>query len=172
MPGHRANAKSFGGLHSCHREARRAAALGAEGDEAISIRGMGDCFASLAMTYGVASTSDFAFAVVWPPPTRSGGLVQKLAFQGNSGWGMDVASERGGLMGGTRRRTAGSVAPEACVAEPFQPVWVRLTGQEFGRTVAHALGPVATGESPVVQVEPQQIQIPMADLPSQEEVAA
>ena len=41
-------AKAF---EPCHCETRRAAALRAEGDEAISTLGMGDCFASLAMTH-------------------------------------------------------------------------------------------------------------------------
>jgi len=47
-------------------EARCAAALGAEGDEAISIRGVGDCFASLAMTFGAVPWNDFAFALRTP----------------------------------------------------------------------------------------------------------
>jgi hypothetical protein len=49
-----------------HCEARRAAALRAEGDEAISTRAMGDCFASLAMT-GVAQLLFFVlcFLYLW-----------------------------------------------------------------------------------------------------------
>jgi len=60
---HQGKRKAGGGSHSCPCEARRAAALGAEGDEAISIRGMGDCFASLAMTYRAVPSNDSALAL-------------------------------------------------------------------------------------------------------------
>jgi hypothetical protein len=52
---YRANAKSLGGPHGCHCEELR--------DEAISILSMGDGFASLAMTYRMALSNDFAFAL-------------------------------------------------------------------------------------------------------------
>ena len=42
--------KMAGGSHSCQCEER--------GDEAISIRGVGDCLASLAMTYGAVLSND------------------------------------------------------------------------------------------------------------------
>ena len=85
---------------------------------------------------------------------------------------MGTAAEGGGLMRSTRPRTDSSVAMEARIAEQFQPVGMGLGGAQFGGTFANALGPVAAGEPPVVQVEPQQIQVPMADLTAQEEVAA
>ena len=62
-----------------------------------------------------------------------------------------------------------SVAVESRVAEDLQPVRMRLSCQQFGGTFADALGPVTAQESPVVQEEPQQIQVPMADLATQEE---
>jgi len=65
-----------------------------------------------------------------------------------------------------------SVAMESCVAEELQPVRLRLPRQEFGGTLAHSLGPVAAGETPVVQEEPQQIQVRVADLATQEKVVA
>ena len=51
----RAIAESGGRSRLCHCEERR--------DEAISIPGMGDCFAALAMTYGAAFSNDFTFAL-------------------------------------------------------------------------------------------------------------
>src|SRR4030042_2051637 len=51
----RANAESLGRSHLCHREERS--------DEAISTPSVGDCFASLAMTYR-AVLSDFVFALL------------------------------------------------------------------------------------------------------------
>ena len=45
-------------LELCHCEGRRAAALRAEGDEAISIPRVRDCFASLAMTYKPQKKAD------------------------------------------------------------------------------------------------------------------
>ena len=52
---HRVNPMPLGRSHSCHCEERR--------DEAISTPSVGDCFASLAMTYRAALSSDFAFAL-------------------------------------------------------------------------------------------------------------
>jgi hypothetical protein len=85
---------------------------------------------------------------------------------------MGRAAEGSGLMRSTRQGTDRSVAMESRIAEQFQPVGMRLGGAQFGGTFADALGPVAAGEPPVVQVEPQQIQISLADLTPQEEVAA
>ena len=65
-----------------------------------------------------------------------------------------------------------SVAMESRVAEEFQPVRMRLPRQQFGGTLAHSLGPVAAREPPVVEEEPQQVQVPVADLTAQEEVVA
>ena len=65
-----------------------------------------------------------------------------------------------------------SVTVKSRVAEDFQPVRMPLSCQPFGGSFADALGPVTAQESPVVQEEPQQIQVPMADLATQEEVAA
>ena len=48
--GARLKAGLLGEPRSCHREARRAAVLRTEGDEAISTPRVRDCFASLAMT--------------------------------------------------------------------------------------------------------------------------
>ncbi len=53
-----ANEELFGRPHECHCEERS--------DEAISILGMVDCFALLAMTYRAASPHDFAFALTRP----------------------------------------------------------------------------------------------------------
>ena len=83
--GFRADAKSLGGSHSCRCEARRAAAFHAEGDEAISIRGMGDCFASLAMTYSAVPASDFTFTMS-PGLDGLDGAVIGLYSCGPRGW--------------------------------------------------------------------------------------
>ena len=65
-----------------------------------------------------------------------------------------------------------SVTMESRVAEELQPVRMRLPRQELGRTFAHSFGPVTAEETPVVQKEPQQVQVSVADLATQEEVAA
>jgi hypothetical protein len=87
-------------------------------------------------------------------------------------WGMAVASGGGCLRTGTWQRWVSSVAVESPIAEQLEPVWMCLTAEQFGWTLAHPLGPVTTGETPMVQVEPQQIQVSTADLTAQEEVAA
>jgi len=58
------------------------------------------------------------------------------------------------------------------VAQEFEPVLVGPAGQEFRGAAADAFGAVAPREPPVVQEEPQQVQVLRPDLPPQEEVAA
>src|SRR4051812_966204 len=47
---------------------------------------------------------------------------------------------------------------------------VRLTGQQFGRCLSHALGTIASLQPPVVQEELQQRQVIGAQVPPEEEV--
>jgi hypothetical protein len=49
-------------------------------------------------------------------------------------------------------------------------VGVPGAAEQFGRALADPFGSAAPLEAVVVEEEPQQIQIPVADLPSQEEV--
>jgi len=94
------------------------------------------------------------------------GLVQKRVF-----WGNTVGSVREG-QGGWRQVCGKSVTVEPAMAQEFEPVLMRPPGEEFRRAAADSFGAIAPREPPVVQEEPQQVQIPIADLPPQEEVAA
>ena len=82
---------------------------------------------------------------------------------------MSVVSDRAKWVGG--RVWGKSVAVEPAVAQEFEPVLMRPPGEEFRRAAADSFGAIAPWERPVVQEEPQQVQIPIADLPPQEEVA-
>ena len=98
--------------------------------------------------------------------SQSFGLVQKRVF-----WGNTVGSVREG-QGGWRQVCGKSVTVEPAMAQEFEPVLMRPPGEEFRRAAADSFGAIAPREPPVVQEEPQQVQIPIADLPPQEEVAA
>ena len=63
-----------------------------------------------------------------------------------------------------------SVPAEHFEAEELDPVRLLLARQEFRGALADALVPVAPHEPMVVQEEPQQVQIGLADVPAQEEV--
>src|SRR5256885_1388615 len=63
-----------------------------------------------------------------------------------------------------------SGANEASVAEHFQPMRVRPTGQQLGWCLPHALGTLASLQPPVVQEELQQRQVIRAQVPPEEEV--
>ena len=64
------------------------------------------------------------------------------------------------------------ILASAAVAEHFQPVRVRLAGQQFGGTLVDALGAFATQETAMVEKELQQLQVARADFPTQEKVVA
>jgi len=63
-----------------------------------------------------------------------------------------------------------SVTLESLEAQQFQPVRMRAARQEFCRASAHPFGTLAAWKPAVVQVEPQEFQVVVADLPTQEEV--
>ena len=59
---------------------------------------------------------------------------------------------------------------EATEPQEFQPVRMRASGEQFGRTLANPFRFFATLELAMVQEESQQVQITLAQLASQEEV--
>ena len=61
---------------------------------------------------------------------------------------------------------------EPLVAKKFQPMLMRPAGQKLSGTLADAFETIAPKEAPVVQEEPQQVQIRIANVPSQEEVVS
>src|SRR4051794_35800482 len=97
------------------------------------------------------------------------GLVQIRRFLGNS-----TDDERAltvqGSQGGAATIVSG--AAEEGVAEHFQPMRVRLPGQELGRGLTHALGAIAALQPAVVQVELQQGQIVRAQVAAKEKVGS
>src|SRR5882724_4101045 len=64
-----------------------------------------------------------------------------------------------------------SITPEALVAEHLQPVRMRSTCQQLGRTLAHPLCVLAPLKTTMVQKELQQRQVARTQLPPQKEVA-
>src|SRR5262249_23582695 len=62
-------------------------------------------------------------------------------------------------------------AAEALVAEHLQPVLVLLATQQLRRALPLSLLALAPHETPVVEEEPQQLQVVRPQLPPQEEVA-
>ena len=61
---------------------------------------------------------------------------------------------------------------ESPIAKQFQPVRMALACQQFGGTLADAFRSVAVKEPPVVQEEPQQVQVPMVNLAAHEKAAS
>src|SRR5471030_1245602 len=57
-------------------------------------------------------------------------------------------------------------------AEQREPMRVALSGHQLGRTLANTLGAPAAQEAAMIQEEPQQIQIRIAQLAAQREVVA
>src|ERR1700674_1182723 len=95
------------------------------------------------------------------------GLVQNRVFLGNS---TDRLRALTGKVLGMRWGATVSGANEASVAEHFQPMRVRLTGQQLGRCLSHALGTLTSLQPPVIQEELQQRQVIRAQVPPEEEV--
>ena len=62
------------------------------------------------------------------------------------------------------------VLVESFESEQFQPMWVGVAIEQFGRTLADSLRSIAACILVVVEEETQQIQIVVADVPPQEEV--
>ncbi len=90
-----------GRSHSCRCEPRRAAVLRAEGDEAISVRALGDCFAALARTYQAVPFNDFALALAAQPRPLAGFLCASaspremiLAAADGRTWALNVCAVR------------------------------------------------------------------------------
>ena len=69
-------------------------------------------------------------------------------------------------------RAGASVPREPRVPQKFQPVSVRLTRQQLGRTLADSTGVVTAQVPAVIQEELKQRQVVLPQLPPQEEVAA
>jgi len=59
---------------------------------------------------------------------------------------------------------------KALKAEQFQPVRMWLAVQQFCRTFTNAFRPIATLEPAALEKETQQIQIILANMPSQKKV--
>ena len=78
------------------------------------------------------------------------GLVQMRRF-----WGNSADDERALTVQGSQRDVPTTVlgAAEAGVAEHFQPMGVRLPGQQFGGGLPHTLGAITALQPSVVQVE-------------------
>ena len=67
---------------------------------------------------------------------------------------------------------ARSVSLEASVAQQFQPMGMGLPIEQFGRALANAFGAVTAEAAVMVEIEPQQFQIVVANLSAKEEVVA
>ena len=98
---------------------------------------------------------------------RATGPGSKPAFLGNS---TDRLRALTGKVLGDCAVASASGANEASVSEHFQPMRVRLPGQELGRCLSHALGTITSLQPPVVQEELQQRQVIRAQVSPEEEV--
>src|SRR5436305_10501593 len=97
------------------------------------------------------------------------GLVQIRRFSGNS-----TDDERALTVQGSQGGTATAVlgAAEEGVAEHFQPMRVRLPGQELRRGLTLAVGAIAALQPAVVQVKLEQGQIVRAQVAAKEKVTS
>jgi hypothetical protein len=112
------------------------------------------------------------------PPHRAEGVVQNRLFLGDKlACGSSRALQAGPWSAGLLCRGEAASLPGSGVlvlkrseAEQGEPVRMAFAGHQFPRALADALGKPAAHEAPMVQEEPQQIQIRAAQMATQGEV--
>src|SRR6266481_6694371 len=118
-----------------------------------------------------------------PPPCQAFSQISawfknshfRVTAQGRTG--KSAQQERSRSAQGTRGQPANHATGSSGLAEPlvtqqFQPVRVRAAGEQLRRAATHPLRMRAAHEPPVVQKEPQKLQVTPTDFFPQEAVVA